>query len=312
MDQTNEELSAQQKNHLLEITEDYTPHYELNGHVNNYLSEEYIHISALSPVFKRFSSESQSEISFRRWSNILSAASGSVFVWNRKEAENNIISDVNPVVYGAYRDINPSRKGPVFNRFHENGFDGHSDWKIDLVVYCNGLFPTGELYRSVGHWNPLDEWEVFQVYRGEAAIMCANLRQDKTWNIEVKICREGDGCVIKPGTWHLTYPLSGKPIIVNIYSSPSNNSEANRPLYPAKYETRSHGGPDFAILHRQNRIQAVLLDDSKEINIPFRQPTPEPFLKFVRDSDYKWLAEWFSYSGKDEFEEAIKRLCSSN
>ena len=68
------------------------------------------------------------------------------------------------VLYEATRDRVPS--------CDVAGETGRLTWRLDAIAYAGGLLPgTLEVSRSIGHWNPEDQWEVFEVVSGEVLLV---------------------------------------------------------------------------------------------------------------------------------------------
>ncbi len=247
--------------------------------------------------------------STRRWSEILSAASNGVFVWNREMAQKLVREGTDPVIYEGYRDILPFRRSKGLKIHDNENIEAHIFdellWRADLVVYTSGVFPTGELYRSVGHWNPLDEWEVFQVCYGKAIMVCASKDVTKQWHIEVVECGPGDIYTIKPGTWHLTYPLSDQTVIFNIYSSTIPSTPIELGPFVGKYEARSHDGPELTIVQRSAQLQVVWGDGLIEAKAPF--PPPNSAATLHRGEEW-WMGKWFSLSSQAILEQKLVEL----
>jgi hypothetical protein len=128
------------------------------------------------------------------------------------------------VLYRARRDILPPRLGA--------GHDGvTTEWRIDQVHYPAAGLPSGELSRSTGHWNPGDQWEIFQVDQGEVVLVVRLPGPGR--RTELIRCAPGTVLTVAPGSWHLTYVWRGPAVVTNAYSvSRSHNGHA------AKYFTR--------------------------------------------------------------------------
>jgi hypothetical protein len=90
-------------------------------------------------------------------------------------------------------------------------------WRVDRVHYPGVDLPSGELGRSTGHWNPLDQWEVFEVERGEVMLLVRKPGPGRP--IELVHCAAGSVVVLRPGAWHLTYAPAGPASVSNAYTS---------------------------------------------------------------------------------------------
>lgn len=131
------------------------------------------------------------------------------------------LPDHDQVLYLAERDASPPRT--------VTGPDGLPlTWRLDRVTYPAGDLPTDELRRSIGHWNPPGQSEIFEVERGEVAVLTA-LSVDGP--VELVRCPEGSIVCLRLGAWHLTYVLSGPAVVANIYTEQERRG-------PGKYFTR--------------------------------------------------------------------------
>jgi oxalate decarboxylase/phosphoglucose isomerase-like protein (cupin superfamily) len=109
-------------------------------------------------------------------------------------------------------------------------------WRLDRVHYPAGDLPSGELNRSVGHWNPQDQWEIFSVEQGEVAVVVTSA---STGRVDVVHCTSGEVACVRPGSWHLTYVLEGPAVVANLYCEPGATGQRNgRADQTAKYFTR--------------------------------------------------------------------------
>jgi len=136
------------------------------------------------------------------------------------------LRDRDHVLYEAERDVVPS----------SDAVDLDGSWRVDRVVYPGADLPTGELNRSTGHWNPADQWEIFEVECGEIVLLVRMPGPDKP--VELIHCGQGHVVVLEPGAWHLTYVPGESATVCNAYFTPSQ-----QPSHPGgeredKYFTR--------------------------------------------------------------------------
>lgn len=111
------------------------------------------------------------------------------------------------VLYEAHRDIVEPTYTPGFGRC----------WRVDRVHYPGVDLPSGEPNRSTGHWNPTDQWEVFEVERGEAVLLTR--MPGPGHPVELVHCAAGSVVVLRPGAWHLTYAPAGPASVSNAYTA---------------------------------------------------------------------------------------------
>jgi len=90
-------------------------------------------------------------------------------------------------------------------------------WRVDRVHYPGVDLPSGEPDRSTGHWNPADQWEVFEVERGEVVLLARQPGPGR--QVELVHCDAGSVVVLRPGVWHLTYAPAGPATVSNAYTS---------------------------------------------------------------------------------------------
>lgn len=150
-------------------------------------------------------------------------------------------------LYRAERDVLPPRDG-VF----DDGA-GPRRWRLDRVRYPAADLPSGELNRSTGHWNPVEQWEVFQVDAGEVVLVVRAPGPGRP--TELVRCGPGTVVPLRPGSWHLTYVWRGPAVVTNAYSVPV---EPERP--GEKYFTR---GPLRCGLRRE-RGEVVVFRDADD------------------------------------------------
>lgn len=90
-------------------------------------------------------------------------------------------------------------------------------WRLDRVAYSGDDLPGSECNRSVGHWNPANQYEVFEVVSGRVLILSARSGDDL---VTCNEAQRGSFVAIAPGSWHLTYAPYGPAIVDNAYSEP--------------------------------------------------------------------------------------------
>ncbi len=99
--------------------------------------------------------------------------------------------------------------------------DGESmTWRADEIHYQCGALPSGEAVRSLGHWNPPDQVEVFEVLSGRVVIFVAY--PDDPAAVSAATYGPGDACVLPPGVFHLTYSPWESSTVFNIYNETSH------------------------------------------------------------------------------------------
>jgi hypothetical protein len=117
-------------------------------------------------------------------------------------------------LYIAHRDVVPPRA----KAWRPGAERAPSYWYADLVVYNPGRLPTGEPFRSIGHWNPPGQLEAFEVIAGEVTLLVAGLDgQAKPYLYEVALGTSSI-CSLPPGAWHVTYVTSGRAVVFNVYT----------------------------------------------------------------------------------------------
>lgn len=154
------------------------------------------------------------------------------------------VEDADHVLYRAQRDVLAPRSGA----------DGHGRpprrWRLDRVFYPAEDLPSGELNRSTGHWNPSDQWEIFQVDRGEVVLVVRAPGPGRP--TELVRCGAGTVLPLLPGSWHLTYVWQGPAVVTNAYSVTAEHAAPEK-----KYFTR---GPLRCGLRREGREVVVFRD----------------------------------------------------
>jgi hypothetical protein len=113
-----------------------------------------------------------------------------------------------------------------------------------------GHLSTGDLGRSVGHWNPPGQSEIFEVSQGEIVVLTTL----GTGPVELIRCPQGSAVRLRQGSWHLTYVLRGPAVVANIYTE----------------AVRSAAGKYFS----GPTVRVGLRRDAGEITTFTAQPTP--------------------------------------
>lgn len=131
------------------------------------------------------------------------------------------VKGYNPLLYQAYRDIfGPRAKSnvdippPVW----APSLRPTSHWYADLVEYRPGVLPSGEYFRSTGHWNGSTQIEIFEALTGNVIIIVAGYASTGQRYVYQHICRPGNICIVPPGAWHITYVVDGPALVFNIYT----------------------------------------------------------------------------------------------
>lgn len=118
-------------------------------------------------------------------------------------------------LYRAYRDSLPPRQ-----RLHPRP----GIWRADVVAYEGIPLPNGEPCRSVGHWNPPDQIEAFEVLRGRVAMIVLDSIKS---NPQVLSCEPGVAWILPPGSFHLTYATEPS-VVINIYNAPDLHTDEGK------------------------------------------------------------------------------------
>jgi hypothetical protein len=113
------------------------------------------------------------------------------------------------VLYEAVRDAAPPHRAATGGE--------PALWRLDQVFYPAVPLPSGEMNRSVGHWNPPGQREVFEVQQGRVALLVR--RRQPGSAVEMFDCAPGALVPIPPGSWHVTYVLQGPAVVANVYSA---------------------------------------------------------------------------------------------
>lgn len=88
-------------------------------------------------------------------------------------------------------------------------------WRMDLVHYTGITLPWNEANRSIGHWNPSNQVELFQVLDGHPTILA---KPPTVPNVQITELAAGDLLKLRGGDWHITFCPKGEAIILNVYS----------------------------------------------------------------------------------------------
>jgi hypothetical protein len=180
-----------------------------------------------------------------RLSDLLSDDGGGpdVFLADLAATQAAAAAGFDPVLYQAVRDVFPPRvSSPVPAGA---GGQGSLKWSADLVIYQHGVLPGGEPFRSIGHWNPAGQLEIFQVLSGRVLMVTSGTSISGRPYAQYQECRSGEVAVVPFGGWHLTYVLDGPAMVFNIYTCPCGagprSGAASEPAGMSKY--RSWRGP---------------------------------------------------------------------
>ena len=93
--------------------------------------------------------------------------------------------------------------------------DHKQNLHTDILVYNTGSLSQNEGFRSLGHWNPIDQFEFFVCLRGSVKMLlaspCSKILTSRTIS-------EAQACFLKGGEWHTTYPLDSNSVVINFYN----------------------------------------------------------------------------------------------
>ncbi len=183
---------------------------------------------------------------------------------DRCQVEAALAAGDNPLLYEAYRDITPARHG----------------WRADLVVYRPGTLPAGEPHRSIGHWNPATQLEIFQTLTGSTLMVVAGRRSDGSFYAHQVTAHAGDVTVVPFGAWHLTYVLDGPAVVFNIYTDVRPDPDEQSPPHAAKYQRAD--APGIVVVRAAD--DEVRLVATAHAQREYGPPTPLPAPA--------WMASW--------------------
>ncbi|TFE26217.1 hypothetical protein E0F15_18340 [Frankia sp. B2] len=184
---------------------------------------------------------------------------------DRRQIETALKAGDNPLLYEAYRDVAPTRHG----------------WRADLVVYQPGTLPDGQPHRSIGHWNPHTQLEIFQTLSGTTLMLVAGHRPDGSRYAHQVTTRAGDLAVVPFGAWHLTYVLDGPAAVFNIYTDIHLDPDDAYPRQDdAKYQRAA--APGLVVVRDGDTEHPLIVtaDSQREYGPPTALPVPA------------WLASW--------------------
>jgi hypothetical protein len=126
------------------------------------------------------------------------------------------------VLYHAWRDVLPPRfkNAEGDDALAEQDTTGRETafWYADLVVYQEGVLADGQPFRSTGHWNAVEQLEVFQTLTGRVVMLIAGVSPEGCSYLSFEVCEPGAVTVVPPGAWHVTYCLNGPAAVFNIYT----------------------------------------------------------------------------------------------
>jgi oxalate decarboxylase/phosphoglucose isomerase-like protein (cupin superfamily) len=196
----------------------------------------------------------------RRLSDLLGVAPGPAV--RDEKALRAALIDADPVLYTAQRDAVPARSLP----------DG-LHWRGDLVRYAGGTLADGEPVRSLGHWNPPAQLEVFQVLSGRVLLLMGDDADPAT--IALAEYGPGDLAVVPRGWFHLTGAPWGPAEVFNIYTDRRHSGGTD---VTAKYHTRTPLPYVLAMVGDRAALEPTA--DAIE-------PAPEPITERLAPSDVR-------------------------
>ncbi|MEU8151930.1 hypothetical protein [Nonomuraea sp. NPDC048901] len=117
-------------------------------------------------------------------------------------------AEMDRVLYCAHRDV----RGDITCADGAAIADGICP--LDTVRYAGGVLATGEVVRSIGHWNPADQWEIFEVQQGSVTLLVQQLP-----GAPIHLIRglPGEMYYLAPGSWHTTYVACDDAVVSNVY-----------------------------------------------------------------------------------------------
>lgn len=191
----------------------------------------------------------------------------------------------NPVLYHAHRDILAPRT--------TDACGDKLTWFADLVTFPAARplpGPSGELCRSLGHWNSPAQLEIFHCLAGHVLMLHTSASHLGDSRLDYQVCGPGDHAVVAPGAWHLTVVLAAPAQVFNIYTD-----------LPGRGDGHGHGSRDAAlrpdIKYRQApapRVSVVtdpddharlLVDPGTRLRVPRVRAEPPGWLKDLVRAD---------------------------
>ena len=132
-----------------------------------------------------------------------------------KDGESTVEANTNDFeLYRAFRDCLEPRSRAIPKA---------AIWRADLIRYSGQSMHSREPCRSIGHWNPPEQVEIFEVLQGHIImlILCP------TGEIEALTCLPGNSWIIPRGAFHLTYAMCSS-LVINIYNSEDGKRDDNK------------------------------------------------------------------------------------
>jgi oxalate decarboxylase/phosphoglucose isomerase-like protein (cupin superfamily) len=201
----------------------------------------------------------------RRLADLLSAGDARGWhVADRAAAEDLIREGRDPVLYRAVRDVFPAR------------LTATNVIRADLVLYESGTLPGGEPYRSIGHWNPPAQLEIFQILTGQMAILVAGESCGGYRFAYVQVCAAGDTVTVPLGAWHVSYVVDGQAAVFNVYADLDGTADEGQ---TGKYQRGTSVG--ITLRRDAGGLRAVATPDARHI---WNELTDPPRAD--------WLSEW--------------------
>lgn len=148
------------------------------------------------------------------------------------------------LLYEAYRDCLEPRK---------RCSEAEEVWRADLIQFTGKPLPGGEPCRSIGHWNPPEQVEIFEVIEGRVVLLVMTAEE----SIEALDCLPGESWVIPKGSFHLTYAIT-RSLVINIYNSKTISKDVE------KYERKII--PSLHLSGSDERL-SILQNDGNSMNV---------------------------------------------